>query len=441
MTPSDAEQVRAAVRSALDARPLVWFGIRGEDAVALRELPELRASYAITAPLEGAAGIVDVTYEQIAGERPDLDRFDLDLDEGPAADAFREAINDGTTDRCVVMTYRPSEHISELAFRRRATLTVAGPTKARQQVFEHKPWVETTLADRGVRTLDWRYVIKGEDEPVRRMLAEGPVVLRQSRTSGGVGIVRVDADDDLEVSWPAAPGVVIGATPFVPDALPVNVSGCVFRDGTVRVHPPSVQLVGIPSCIDRPFGYCGNDLAAARAMSYGACAALNALVRNVGCWLFEERYLGVFGIDALVSGDAVTFVEMNARFQGSSTVSATAAAELGVAGLFADHLAACLGVLPPSSGVTIAEWVAAQPILAHVVVHHLGSAPVVPRRDVVDVGAEVRVERVPPDGVAAMPGSVVARLVFGRQITHTGSALDPAIDRTVQHVRTSLNAV
>ena len=67
------------------------------------------------------------------------------------------------------------------------------------------------------------------------------------------------------------------------------------------------------------------------------------IVRAVGSWLSKWGYLGVFGVDLLIHDGIVYFVELNARFQGSSVLADQLDQQMGRPGVFAMHLAAFLG--------------------------------------------------------------------------------------------------
>lgn len=235
------------VRRALGGKRLLWFGTRGEDGEALLQLPELQASFTVTAPLRSARlpEHCNVTLEELSGARPDLDRHDVDLDNSTAMWEFRHRLLQAVSARCAIVTYRPTQLVSTFAFSMSETMTLAGLFKDRQLAFEHKPWVETSLAKQGVRTLGWRYIADEHRPRVRRMAATGPLVLRASRASGGVGVVRLDASADVDDHWPPDGEGFVGAAGFLDGAVPLNLSGCVFPDGSVHLHPASLQLIGL----------------------------------------------------------------------------------------------------------------------------------------------------------------------------------------------------
>ncbi len=437
---SATERAIDGIRGALDERRLVWFGIRGEDGEALLQIPELEASYSIIAPLRSGRLRADsnLALEQISRRRPDLDRYDIDLDSHPSTAELRARLMREVSGRCVLMTYRPSRLISALAFSMADTMTLAGLFKDRQQAFEHKPWVETELSARGIPGLGWRYVADEHHARAKRMMAGGrPHILRASRTSGGVGMALAHDEGDIDRLWPQEPDTFVAIAPFWEPTVPINFSGVVFDDGSVRLHPASVQLIGLPSCTTRRFGYCGNDFAAIRTLDADVLAQVDAMGRAIGEWLYDERYRGVFGVDALVHDGEARFVEINARFQGSSAPSAEIAHALDVPDLFLDHLTASLGGAPADAGLTIPEWAARQPDLAHVVLHNTTGAELRRNQDVAlsPRTRGVRLAQVPEPDVPLADGAAISRMILPRSVTETGFELDAPTEALVAELR------
>ncbi len=439
MTPTPAQIAVDAVRRELGGNHLIWLGIRGQDAEPLLRFAEFVGSFSLIAPLRSGSLAADMnqSLEQLSGRRidPDADTVDLAADEHGRE--FQRRLLKAVSGECVLMTYRPTALASDLAFSMATTMRLAGMFADRNASFDHKPWVETQLRARHVKGLGWTYVAKENRSRVERLVAaEGPQILRTGRKSGGVGIVLVRHHDEIDACWPDGNDTFVGVSRYVETGVPVNLSGCVFRDGTLRVHPASVQLIGVPSCIDRPFGYCGNDFVAAAALPSSVLNALDALAATVGTWLHEERYVGAFGVDALVVEEDVRFVEVNARFQGSSALSAEIALGLDLPDLYLDHLAATLGLQTVSPGLSISEWASCSPPAAHVVVHNTMGCDAI-RADEVempDVPRDVRLTLL-PDDIRIAPGGTLCRLVLSRSVTLDGFALDAATEEMVDAVR------
>jgi hypothetical protein len=448
MSPRTAtvEDAVASIRRILDGSRLIWFGIRGEDGEALLQLDELGASFSIIAPMRsGSLGDeLNVSLEGLRRRRPDLDRFDIDLD--PDSDGmvgeFRRLLLRAVSERCVMMTYRPSSLVSALAFSMGHSMTLAGLFKDRQSAFEHKPWVERSLEATGVLGLGWHYVADEHRGRAKRLLASGPHVLRASRTSGGVGIAHVTNERELDENWPEQADAFVAVAPFLDPASPVNFSGCVFSDGTIRLHPPSIQLIGVGSCTSRRFGYCGNDFAAASLLSADVLDQIQRLGETVGRWLHSERYLGVFGVDALIHEERVHFTEINARFQGSSALSAELAGQLDVPDLFLDHLAATLGARAIGRGLSIREWATEQSAVSQIVLHNTTDAPLCKEsgRPLAERRPGLRLAQQAPD-FPVDPGAALCRLTVPRQVTSDGFSIDADAESLVDEIRSAFSTI
>lgn len=412
----------------LGDRRLIWFGIRGEDAAPLLAVPQFTAAFSVTAALRAGKLEESIALEDLTRHRVDLDVYDIDLDRRPEVDRLRSALLCAVARPSAVVSYRPSELLSSATFAARHTCRHLGLFKDRQVAFEHKPWVETELSDQGILTIPWAYV---PTERRRRLpLGPGrpPLVLRPSRTSGGVGIFVVRTADEVEQAWQDDTSHLMGVAPYLKDALPLNVNGCVWADGEVTLHPLSVQLIGIAELTSRPFGYCGNDFAAIRDLNADVLTAVDETSRAIGRWLGQMGYRGAFGVDYLLDGDVLHFAEVNPRMQGSTRLSSALAARTGHVDVVLDHLSAFLG-LPPAETLSLADWVAELPPAAQVI-KHVDGVRLVDALDLSKVpGSDrARVSLLPRPGVRLEPGAVEYCLELDRRVTSSGfDLLDPPL--------------
>lgn len=417
------------IERTLGRRDLIWGGLRSDDIEAISDLKHLAESFSIIGGHDRGGAVPSLDFENLSGVRPDLDSWDIeDHLDSPAAHEFREAILMRLVRPTALLPYRPSRFLSSLLFARKDRCLDLGLFSAHQAIFDHKPWVETNVAALGLPHVPWTYVADEEQATVRRMLADGPVMLRVSRSSGGAGLVRVDDRDRLAESWVHGPEAFMGATPFLQDALPVNIGATVWHDG-VSMHHPSVQLIGIPGCATRPFGYCGNDFAAAAELEDATLDAIEASVVALGRWLRQYNYRGTFGVDFLVHRGVPLFTEINPRFQGSTHASSQLSGEAGESCLFLDHLAAILGLEAPRPR-PLREVARALSPLAHLVVHWTGEAARIDASPLVT--AFNRLPGACRSDVAAKPavvtehGGVVVRHTARARMTTTGFDLDEA---------------
>ena len=247
-------------------------------------------------------------------------------------------------------------------------------------------------------------------------------MLRRSRTSGGEGIVRVDDAGQLQAQWPHVAEAFVSVAPFSTAAMPVNVGATAWHDG-VTVHYPSVQLIGMPDCVTRPFGYCGNDYGRSRTLPRHPRPdrAATGHHRQLAAQLRLPRHVrrGFPG-----ARRRPLFTEVNPRFQGSTHASCKLAIDAGESCLMLEHLAAIMGMSAPPQR-PVAELAAEAPALAHFVVHWVGDeaeqldpSPLV--RLAMATGRSFRAEVQTRPALLTNRGAAVGRFVCRESVTRTG---------------------
>lgn len=361
------------IQAWLGTRDLVWFGTRGDDIDAVTDIANLSSAFSIIGSYSSRVTVSGGSLEDYSGIRVDLDAHDIDDD--PHVDPIRALRRDvlaALNRPSVVFTYRPSTFLSAISFARQGRATYLGMFKDHQSAFEHKPWVETAVADLGLPRVSWSYIADSEQAGATRFFDQGPVILRRSRSSGGSGVSRVDSVDQLAEAWPQGDEEFVSVAPFVDGAIPVNVGAVVWADA-VTVHYPSVQLIGIPGLTQRPFGFCGNDFAAAKELDPAAIESIETSARRIGEWMQSLGYRGAFGCDFLVKDGVALFLEVNPRFQGSTHLSAMLSRRQGESCIFTDHLAALIGIAAPAQEPLSAR-VDQCPPMSHFVQHWLHPA-------------------------------------------------------------------
>ncbi len=409
----------------LGNKKLVWFGTRGEDAQALLDLPQFSEVFSLIAPFGSVSMNVDACLEQLTGKRVDLDTYNLDEDKSPEARELRRRLFLSLGEPAVVVPYRPLAFLSSVQYPRAEYVEYLGLFHERQAPFEHKPWVESELKRQGLRVVPWRYYTDDDRLRVEEQVdALGPVVIRSNRSDGGAGLSVARTRDEVASAWrPQADGF-LAAAPLLTPHVPLNISACVFADGRVSLHPPSLQLLGVPVCTNRTFGYCGNDFAAVRDLDARHLDELQALVVAVGRWLAARGFLGAFGVDAMLHDGRVLLAEVNPRFQGSSALSAWIDGELDRPDIFLCHIAAFLG-LSASSNESLRDLVRTQPPVAQIICHNRAQGPV---RRVAELPAEagrgVRCNLVPGPDVLISPEAALFRVFAPGPVTTDGFSLE-----------------
>jgi len=406
---------------------LVWFGTRGDDVEAARDIDALGAAFSIISTYDRRSSVHSLALEDSTQVRVDLDTYDIDDElESEAVREMRRTMFRVLARPSAVFTYRPSTFVSSICFARRDRCRYLGMFKDHQAAFEHKPWVETCIADLGLPHIGWTYVADEDQLDALYFLRDGPVMLRPSRTNGGVGLVLLENPGQLSAIWPEQVEAYASVAPYIADAIPVNVGGVVWHDG-VTVHPASVQLIGIPGCTSRPFGYCGNDFGAVGDLDAISIGAVEQGVLQIGRWLRAHGYLGAFGVDFLVKDGVPLFTEVNPRFQGSTHASCQISVESDEGCILLEHLGALLGLDAPRYR-SLTDQARSAPEIAHIVVHWTGTTPTsIDPASLLDGfrnrRAPIRADVLTRPGLQTAPGGTIARITVRARLTTSGFKL------------------
>jgi len=110
------------------------------------------------------------------------------------------------------------------------------------------------------------------------------------------------------------------------DGFSLNVNGVIVsqKNGPVTYCSfPSLQITGTPECSNLPKAYCGNDYASAGSLGKDIIEQVKKSVETIGSWMGESGFRGIFGMDFIVGDGQVYPVEINPRFQNSTSLFTT----------------------------------------------------------------------------------------------------------------------
>jgi hypothetical protein len=419
----------------LSDRRLYYFGGRGTDCWPLLELEQFARVFAQCSPL-GSSAKDEMNLETERGYRLELDTYSIDSDTSADVELMRQRLLEVADEGSAIATYKPTRFTDNVCYAASNPPLLLGNWSNHQLSFDYKPWVETQLRpflqERDVRAIEWKYVPDADLESIRKTAKSYPIVLRSSKTSGGSGLTVAHTPEEVPVnSRPHADGLV-AVSRFLAPSTSLNVGACVFPSGELSLHAPSVQLVGVPSCTSRPFGYCGNDFASVRDLDTAVLDQFQILTEVVGAWLHRHGYVGAFGVDGLVHQGNVYFVELNPRFQGSSSLSAELDRDIDRSDIFLEHVAAFLG-LPAAAPVQFVDLISEQAPAAQVVSRNATGAPVVVG-EVPAAPAPAQLRQYPKSGYQVAPEAMLGQLVFPGSVTSDGTSLTQGAEAAVARV-------
>ena len=107
------------------------------------------------------------------------------------------------------------------------------------------------------------------------------------------------------------------------DGFSLNVNAIIvsFEEGPRTFCTfPSVQIAGVPECSNFASAFCGNDYASAVDLDRGIIKQVEDAVTSVSAWMGAGGFRGIFGMDFMVKNGVVYPVEINPRFQNSTSL-------------------------------------------------------------------------------------------------------------------------
>ncbi|MGB2650603.1 MAG: ATP-grasp domain-containing protein [Candidatus Omnitrophota bacterium] len=107
------------------------------------------------------------------------------------------------------------------------------------------------------------------------------------------------------------------------DGFSLNVNAVIVssEEGPrVMCSSPSVQITGIPECSNSPASFCGNDYAAAKDLDRSIVRQVETHMQTVGKWMAASGFRGIFGMDFVLKDGTIYPVEINPRFQNSTSL-------------------------------------------------------------------------------------------------------------------------
>lgn len=173
-------------------------------------------------------------------------------------------------------------------------------------------------------------------------------VVQLARGASGSGTAFVASEADFIAAGERFGSALVHAAPDLGD-LSININALALKDGVI-VSCPSVQLSGLSMLGSERGMYCGNDFIAARDLPVPVVRDVVEQTAQIGTWIASLGFRGLFGLDFVVdcSNSKAYAVDLNPRWQGSTTPLSLAEAKAGRMPLAVVDLALRMGVLGES---------------------------------------------------------------------------------------------
>lgn len=141
-------------------------------------------------------------------------------------------------------------------------------------------------------------------------------VLQCRESSGGNKTILLNKNNVAEVIENLSEEEVYSISPYIEKNISINVHMVIYED-EVLILPSSIQII---QNIDNHLSYMGNDFSTYSKLDKKLKKMLYNYSLEIGNHLRKIGYLGVCGLDFIVTTNDVIFMEINPRFQASTVL-------------------------------------------------------------------------------------------------------------------------
>lgn len=151
-------------------------------------------------------------------------------------------------------------------------------------------------------------------------------VVQDCNSCGGSGTWLLDKDTESTINQKLVLSKRYIVSPYFKYSVPVNIH-LIISDSEILLLPPSIQII---STEQNTFSYCGADYIAYHQISSEKQKSLLKQAKIIGEKLKSIGYLGVCGIDFIITKENIYFMEINSRFQASTMAINRALLDAGI---------------------------------------------------------------------------------------------------------------
>jgi glutathione synthase/RimK-type ligase-like ATP-grasp enzyme len=143
---------------------------------------------------------------------------------------------------------------------------------------------------------------------------EEQYVVQQSNSSGGFGTFLLSRENGMLLTLKQNYKELFIISPFIHYGFPVNINAVISRE-RILIFPMSIQIT---QKNQNRILYCGADYLAAHDIPDGLKKKIKKYAEKILKHIKQIGYLGIIGIDFLVTDTEIYFLEINPRYQASS---------------------------------------------------------------------------------------------------------------------------
>lgn len=144
--------------------------------------------------------------------------------------------------------------------------------------------------------------------------SDGAFIIQSSTGSGGSGTLVLNNKNELNLDTSKNQNYMV--TRYCENNIPINIHVLISKN-KILILPGSLQII---QNINNKLAYKGCDYIAYNNINNKLIEKIEQYAYKVAEKLRQKGYLGICGIDSIIYNDEIYLMEVNTRFQNSSTV-------------------------------------------------------------------------------------------------------------------------
>jgi len=301
-------------RPSLRRKSIVWIGSRAGD---YKNIDFAMPSGVISTRYGKDTIKIAENYELVSAERKTKVREDSGMEQ--LEPFLRRSLRAYKDRELFIIAYHSTPKLEEIASEFPNFKVLNSPHSLKVKLDE-KNFTRKSLSKIGVTTIPFieSNLNRGDYDAAKGNFGL-PFFLQMNVAWSGFGSFIINNSEDFERVLDENEGKEVSFMPFLKNAKSLNINA--VRTANYNVFSGlSFQIIGEPNCINKRFGYCGNDFNIAGKLSVSEKRQVKEMIRKIGNWLGEQGYRGLYGLDLMSDGKNVYYTEINPRFQGSTSL-------------------------------------------------------------------------------------------------------------------------
>ncbi|MFC2061335.1 ATP-grasp domain-containing protein [Elusimicrobiota bacterium] len=295
-----------------------WWGQRAHDALGLSYILDLDFLVCCDwgADTENIWGEKVVSLERLTKKRGNFSNEDLNF---ALSGELKHDILDRLSGGSACIMYRSLEELEGIASGNNK-IKIFSASNNLKRTFDDKILFRKILKELGLNIIPGETVILQDSNYSSLMKKWGKeYMLRYPVASSGSRTFLVKNRDEHEmIKNNYVTDVPVIAEGYLPGySLNIN---AVIGGNKIYLSPPSVQVIGVPCLISGRFGFAGNDFSSAKNIDGRIMEEIKYSTLKIAGYMLENGFKGMMGIDFIVYEGKLYPVEINPRFQNSTSL-------------------------------------------------------------------------------------------------------------------------